>query len=362
MSVTNYGVNAPEAVKLWSRKLAREALKETYAGRFIGESKNSLVVQKDDTKKSAGDRIRCTLRMQLSGDGVQGDATLEGSEEQLTTYTDDLVINQLRHAVSAGGEMSKQRIPFSAREECMDGLKDWWAERLDTAFFNQICGYTPQTDTKYTGNNAVFAPSASRAVWADAGSDGNAADESVASDDIFTLSLIDKCVERAKLASPVFRPLKIDGKSCYVMFLHPNQVYDLRTNTNSGQWLDIQKAAMQGGKNSKGADGVNGVFDGALGMYNNVILHESTRVTNGVNSSSGAAIPTVRRAAFCGAQAAHIGFGKKHGPNQYSWVEKLFDYDNTLGVSAGCIMGMKKTRWNNSDFATITASTYAVNH
>ena len=40
--------------------------------------------------------------MQLTGDGVQGDATQEGEEEALTTYTDDFVINQLRHAGAQG--------------------------------------------------------------------------------------------------------------------------------------------------------------------------------------------------------------------------------------------------------------------
>lgn len=31
MAKTSYGVNDPEAVKLWSRKLMREALKQTWA-------------------------------------------------------------------------------------------------------------------------------------------------------------------------------------------------------------------------------------------------------------------------------------------------------------------------------------------
>jgi len=93
MAVTSYGVNDAEAVKLWSRKLSREALKLTYASRFMGTDSNALCREKDDTKKSAGDRVRSILRMQLSGAGIQGDGTLEGNEEDLTTYTDDLVIS-----------------------------------------------------------------------------------------------------------------------------------------------------------------------------------------------------------------------------------------------------------------------------
>lgn len=358
MSATHYGVNAPEAVKLWSRRLAREALKETYIQRFIGEGRNSLIVEKNDTKKDKGDRIRSTLRMQLSGAGVQGDDTLEGAEESLTTYTDDFVINQLRHAVKSGGKMSEQRIPFTVREEAMQGLKDWWSDRVDTWFFNHICGNVAQTDQKYTGHNAVTAPSSGRQIWSSI-SGSITADQSLTSTDIFTLAMIDKAVEKAKTATPLIRPIRMNGKDHFVMFLHPYQVTSMRTNTSTGQWLDIQKAAMGGGKDSSGDGGANGVFTGALGMYNNVILHESTRVTLGCNGSTGAAVANTRRAVLCGANACHIGYGQGHSMSNWDWVEKFFDYDNQLGVSAGFIGGMKKSVWNSTDFGTIVASTYA---
>ena len=88
MAVSTYGVNHPLAVKLWSKKLFQQALRETYFSRFLGKTADSLIQWKDETKKSAGDRVRVGLRMQLSGAGVQGDDTLEGNEEALTTYTD----------------------------------------------------------------------------------------------------------------------------------------------------------------------------------------------------------------------------------------------------------------------------------
>ena len=352
MAVTNYGVNSPEAVKLWSRRLAREALKKTYIQRFVGDSDDSLIQFKTETKKSAGDRVRVTLRMQLTGDGIQGDNTLEGNEESLTTFTDDLLINQLRHAVRSAGKMSEQRVPWSVREEAMSGLRDWWADRLDTWFFNQVCGNTVVTDTRYTGNNAVIAPSSSRQVWVTGSND-----QALGSTNVMTLTMIDKAVEAAKVSTPLIRPIKINGADHFVAFLHPFQVYDIRTATTTGQWLDIQKAAMTGGKTSE-----NPIFTGALGMYNNVILHEAVRVPTGVNSSTGAAISTVRRAVLCGAQAAIMGFGEGHSFKQYSWNEQLFDYGNQLGVEAGCIGGLKKSVFNSVDFGTIVMSSYAAAH
>lgn len=64
----------------------------------MGTSKDSLIYVKSELNKSAGDRIRVALRMQLNGDGVQGDSTLEGQEEALVTFNDNLFIDQLRHA------------------------------------------------------------------------------------------------------------------------------------------------------------------------------------------------------------------------------------------------------------------------
>lgn len=386
MSTTFYGVNAPEAVKLWSRKLAHEVRKATYIDKFIGESADSLIQTKNDTKKGPGDRVTVTLRMLLTGDGVVGDSTLENNEESLTTYTDNLVINQLRHAVRSQGKMSEQRIPFQYREEAKDGLVQWWAERYDQCFFNQICGYTVAntatggsgvtgTGTAYTGMNTILAPTSGRQVWQTI-SGANTADESLGATDIFNLSVIDKAVEKAKVASPLIRPIMYKGDKYYVMFLHPYQVTDLRTNTSTGQWLDIQKAALTGGRlaygsgyGPNGPDGKNGnssdinpIFSGALGVYNGVILHEAFRVSQGVNSSTGAAISTVRRAVLCGAQSCFMGFGQQSSFKEMEWNEKLFDYGNQLGVKAGAIFGLKKAQFNSADFGTIVVSTYAAAH
>lgn len=157
MADTNYGVNDALAVKLYAKRLIREALKATFVSQFMGESQDELIQEKTETSKGAGDKITFGLRMQLNGDGIQGDGTLEGNEEALVTYSDSITINQLRHAVRSNGKMSEQRVPFSVREEAMSGLRDWWAARLDTWFANQITGYTVQADTRYTGNVATVA-------------------------------------------------------------------------------------------------------------------------------------------------------------------------------------------------------------
>lgn len=346
MAATAYGVNANEAVKLWSRKLMREALKQTWASKFMGRDSNSLCQILDDTSKGPGDRIRCILRMQLSGAGIQGDNTLEGNEEALITHTDDLLIDQLRHAVRSKGKMSEQRIPFSVREEARMGLQDWWADRFDTWFFNQLAGNSAQTDTRYTGNNTATAPDSTHRVFANGHS--TEASLTATASAIFSLGLIDAVALKARTLTPMIRKVNA-GKAGmkYVMFITPEQHYDLRRNTNTLQWGDIQKAAMQGGQISG-----NPIFTGALGEYNGVVLHEAYRLPV-IDSTGGSKIG---RAVLCGSQAAVMAFGRGFSKNRMEWVEELFDFKNSLGVSAGVIGGLKKTIYNSKDFATVTVS------
>jgi len=365
MANTSYGVNDPLAVKLWSKRLMREALKETYASRFMGTSKDSLIYVKDDLSKSAGDRIRVGLRMQLSGDGVNGDGTLEGNEESLTTYTDDLFIDQLRHAVRSGGEMSEQRVPFSVREEGKDGLRDWWADKIDAGFFNQLGGNT-SLGINYTGMQAASAPTSAagntRILYGTSeGTEASLTSTSTASGfakgTLFSVAMLDLAVNQAKIASPLIRPIRVDGQYKYCCFIHPNQTRQLRKNNaaNTVTWFDIMRARAEGGDLN-----VNPIYNGALGEYNGVILHESTRVPLAPTAAQNTA-GDVRRAILCGAQAACFGTGKRDGGLQMKWVEELFDYENQLGVSASMIWGLKKSVYNSIDFGSIVLSSKSGN-
>lgn len=376
MAVTSYGTNDPLAVKLWSKKLAVEVLKETYATRFMGEDTNSLIQIKDELEKSPGDKITYGLRMQLAGLGVIGDGTLEGNEESLTTYSDAIVINQLRHAVRSAGRMSQQRVPFSIRDEALAGLRDWWTNRLDLSFMNQLGCNTAEVNfvatggTQNTGLQAPFSLTTSNPAdvhYISANTATTWGDENITTTNTFNLTMLDKAVERATGSlglgtsntgyAPI-RPIKMNGSEWYVQFLHPYQVTDLRINTATGQWLDIQKAAMTGGEVDD-----NPLFTGALGCYNSTILHKDVRVPTGVNSAtSTTSVTTVRRAPFAGAQAVMLAFGRESGPERYTWVEELFDYENQLGVAAGLVFGMKLTTFNSDPFASFLLSSYAAQH
>lgn len=364
MATTTIASNNALTVKLWAKKLAQEVSKATPIAPLMSTGTNSIIQLKDETQKGKGDKVTFGLRTQLIGDGVSEGTMLEGNEEALSTYNDAIMINELAHAVRVRNEQTidAQRVLFDMREEANAGLVDWYADRMSLMFFLHVCGYTApsigfegRTVTLggvHTGFNAVTAPT--RQIFAGTAT-AEAGTGALTSTDTFKLELIDKAVERAKLANPKIRPVRIDGGNHYVMYLHPTQVTSMRTNTSTGQWLDIQKAAEKRG-------GDNPIFSGALGVYNNVILRESEHVTTGVaGTTTQTEVATVRRAVLLGAQSAVAAFGMKNTPEKFKRIEETFDYQRELGVSAQTILGMKKTVFNNnnSDFGVIVVSTYA---
>lgn len=361
MAVTTYGVNDAMAVKLWSKMLQVEALKATAIAPLIGESADSAIQLKTELSKGAGDKVTFGLRTQLQGDGVSEGETLVGNEESLATYSDALVINELRHAVRIRNNQSidQKRVPFNMRNEAKSGLKDWYAKRMSVSMFNQLCGYTAETRTKYTGFNATIAPATSRRIACNATT--TTADASLSSSDLFKLKYIDYAVEVAKSSTATtgpIRPISVDGEDKYVLYLHPYQITDLRTDAaTAGNWFDITSKAIQGGQISK-----NPIYTGALGEYNGVILRSAFDVSNGVNAGTGAAITTVKRAVFMGAQAGVVGFAADSDASSFSWTEELFDYEHELGVSGAAMFGMKKTVFNSVDFGVITIHSYGAAH
>ncbi|WP_336288153.1 N4-gp56 family major capsid protein [Bartonella sp. CB60] len=371
--MTNYiGLNEQQTVCAWSKLLNQEISKAISISSLIGTDSNSIIQLKDEISKASGDAVSFNLRTQLFGYGVSEGELLAGSEDNLNFLTDRVVVNELAHAVRVQntGTIDQQRVIYDLRTEAKNALVDWYADRLSMMFFIQVCGYTANSihfegqelsvlPVNY-GFNQPMSPSDKRVVRPNE----KTADEELDENDGFTLKLIDIAVERAKLANPKIRPVRVDGKNVYVLYLHPTQVTQLRANTEAGQWLDITKSIYNGNHVK------NPILDGSLGMYNGVILREAEHVTHGVTTMSGAHMPLqyVRRAVLLGAQSAVIAFGKNHGATRYKLVEELFDYEREFGVAAKTIIGMKKTRFSYSldqsdesvqDFGTIVIPTYA---
>jgi len=87
MANTAFATGDALTKKVWSAKLFKEAMREMFFTKFMGESSDSVIQVKTDLKKEKGDRITVGLRMRLTGAGQTSSTTgitLEGNEEALT--------------------------------------------------------------------------------------------------------------------------------------------------------------------------------------------------------------------------------------------------------------------------------------
>jgi N4-gp56 family major capsid protein len=337
----------------WAKLMLAQYMIDTLFFRFASPDDTSLLMILDDLRRNAGDNVTYGVSQLLSGAGTVDLNTLTGNEESPVTYGDSLYIHELAHAILLVGPISDQRILFDRRKTGRNRLADWYAARTDHSAANQLAGYTPQTDTRFTGLQACStttrqqfsqpAPPATQITDA----------ANLTNTNTFNITLVDLAELQAKSLTNGIRPLKVGGRAFYVLFMHVSQATDMRTNTSVGQWLDIQKAAMTGGDL-----GDNPIFFEALGQYHRTLMHENTRIPNAV-SNAGAAVANTKRALFCGAQAAVMAFGRSHsGEDKFTWLEELRDFGRQIGIGVSAIFGVKKVIFNANDFGVSVIDTW----
>lgn len=314
MAKTIIGLNDPKAVKKYSAFLAVDVGRESYFNRkFMGvgvEAQTPIQVM-PQLESDAGEQISYDLVMQLKMQPIEGDNTLEGKEEDLKFYTDAVYIDQMRGGVNTGGRMTRKRTIHDLRKVARVRQAEWWARVFDELIFMFLSGSRGvATDfifpTSYTGfaNNSFVAPDSQHILY---GNDATAKNN-VDSADTFNLTLIERAVTRATTMGggasgiPAIQPIRIEGEERFVIVMHPFQAHNLRNNTTTGQWLDVQKALATAVGNK------SPIFMGGMGYHRGVVLHEHRAVIRYSDYGAGANVAAAR-ALFMGRQAGVVAFG-----------------------------------------------------
>ena len=350
MAVTEFGTNSPQAVKVWSKLLFYQAIYKTFFKKFLGDDVGAIVRHVHELERTAGDEVKYDLRVKMGGYGVRGDNPLRGNEEQLTFYQDTVRVDQLRQG-HAFRRMSQQRTHHNLRAEARDALKDWFAERWDELMFGQLAGSfgdTPAAPPEFQshGGNTLVAPDA-----------GHLHDKAT---ETFRTNHIEQLVEKAKNADPLIEPANVNGMELFCLVVHPNCITDLRTGSTGNEWKEITKFAHMGDVKQ------NPFFTGAVGMWANTVIYDSTRVPL---FSSGANLYC--RGLFLGRGAGVIAFGNPYSKidqesvgseNMMSWFEETADYGNEKGVAAGAVFGIKPSIFNSKRHGMIAFNVLAASH
>lgn len=391
----------PAAVVLYSELTYAQAIRYTTAAKLmsVGLSKDdpsNFVQYFEETADKSGDTIKYDLLYNPFGPGIAGDNVIAGNEVPLTYDQDTFIINQLRQSMLLKGMMSQQRVPFSLRDKAKNGLSNWDRTMFNYGLMNQAAGNVGATTLPYlsagtatsdngnynfTGMQVPIEPSSDHFIFP-----GGATTELTVGSDpkyAWNLEMIPGMVALAQgtLSTPI-KPVIVNGLEINgIVFIDHLQVADMKRQYDAGQWGNIMGMAMQGGQ----VQG-NPIFTGALGVFDNTVIHQDTYLPwgDGVNTNLvknpqtkqlvpapnslfgyGAGVgkyANIGRGVFLGAQAVAFATGMADGtpdsPLRVKWVEEPLDANNQLRVTCGMIWGMKKTRFGESDYAVITFSTF----
>lgn len=365
------GVNDPQAVKKWASLMAVAINKSSYwAKKFVGEGKDArLPVQRiDDLESGAGDEVTVDLLMPMNQEPTIGDETLEGKEAPLKYFTDRMRIDQVRGGADLGSRMTKKRTLRNLRQDAKRAATDWWKRLQDELYFIYMSGsrgtgggFIWSASNPFFSVNALTAPDSMHMMYG-----GSATSKaSLTSSDTMKLRLIDRAVAKAETMGGdgsdelSMIPVSIEGGDHYISLMHTYQADSLRQEAGTGGWLDIQKAAAA----AEGAK--NPIFTGAMGMYNDVVLHKHRNVIRFSDYGAGANLPAAR-ALFLGAQACFVAYGDNETGTRYRWTEIQKDHENSVAIGTHAIMGVKKATYTSKDantvrdFGVIAMDTYCV--
>lgn len=351
MARTIIGVNDPKAVKKYAGLLAYDTSQKSYFNsRFMGRGEAAEVPIQilTELESDAGEQITYDLLAEMKMAPVEGEDNLEGNEEAQKFFTDQIWIDQARCGINTGGRMTRKRTLHNLREKARRQQSNWWGRVHDELIFIYLSGKRGVNPnfvfpSVYAGraNNSLVAPDSNHILYGDNATAYNNIDAA----DKFDLRLVDRAMTRAQTQGggatgiPVLQPCKIDGNETFVCVMHTWQEDDLRSNTSTGQWLDIQKAAAAAeGRNSP-------LFKGSLGMYRGVILHSHRNVIRTSDAGAGGNVEAAR-ALFMGAQAGVVAFGSPGTNLRFDWHEETRDNGDKVVISTSSIFGTKKASFN----------------
>lgn len=346
---TQFLTNDPLTRKKWAKDLFRVMLPEVEFNYLIGTGTDSPVQMRTELGKGEGDTITFGIRKPLTGEGVVGNAEIEGNEEELRFANFNVTIDELNHAVDTGGKMEEQRIPYDLMSEGKAALQDWWADKLSELLINTLT-----SNTNYKIRSAYFANTIEAADTNHALNVNDVAEASMTSADIIDLGFLDRAKQRAEVMNKLganhykIRPIKLKGKNYYRVVLDTYGFDSLRQNTNVGQWGDLLRSAQK------------------LAMpeveieYNGLLVSKSERVPL-VQPYSGSATTGVYRGVLLGAQAACWAWGGAGDSKStvMSFHPYTKDADRFMMVRGGGIFGVKNTRFEGFDYGKITLSYWA---
>ena len=323
MAITSIATTHNLTVEAWEASLYKKYQENTFFGKFKGIGQGSVVQVKRQLEKTVGDAITFGLSDSIRGTaGVTGNTPLEGHDgssyvvnnEAMVFNDQRVVIDQVRQSIKIAGQMDEKRVAFNLREEAKDKLTDWMGYNEDQAIFTAIktCDEIGGTGSTL---DTLFGTTHTALTY-----------DSIVDMKKEALYPTTNNVAGGASTTRKIEPIRVDnGIEVYVLGVNPADAASFRKSTDFKNFN--QHADLRGSTNA--------LFTGALGVFNNVVIHEHSSFTAG-------------KPVLMGANAVFLAYGK-----EIMYGEKMFDYDNQVGFMIGSIRGVALAKFNNPSAASV---------
>lgn len=350
--------------QVWGNTFWREYIRESGFSGYMSRESNAIFRILGDLDGKGGGIINIPLLGRLKGRGVEGAEVLEGNEEDLENFNDQVRINWIRNGVVVPKSTS-YLTELDLLGAAKAALKDWRAEKLRDriiAALNSIIipGSADENGLPGTDTSKSYAAStaAERNAYLVANNDrimmGKLRSNSVSgvwataiatldnTDDKLSTSLISTAKRLAKNTDPKIRPFRIeDGREYYILFAPSLPFRDLQADS----------AMQQANRDARERGIDNPIFQGGDLIWDGVIIREIPELPVFSNGTI-----DVARSFLCGQGAVALAWGQ--GPTPRSDLDR--DYKFRPGVAMEELTGQKKVSWGGKNYGVVEILTAAV--
>lgn len=349
--------------------------------RYMGRGTNAIIRTISSSVTDGGKSVVMPLIGLIRGEGVSGSQVLEGNEDDMDTYADEIRVNWRRNAVKVPKSTS-YNTSLDLLNAAKPRLRDWAANVvLKKALVQQMQGIvvpgvsvTDADGTSYNAPDTVIpyaqATAAQRNTFVVNNSDrilfgadiANASSGVMATalatidntNDKLTPALISKAKriaqETASLTattanniSPITPYTTADGEEWFVMFVHPRAMRDLR---NDATMMQANRDARERGEN-------NPLFRGGDLLWDGVIIREMFDLE--LIAGAGASGIDVAHNFLAGQSALAVAWGQE--PRVIT--DRDQDYQFRPAVAVEELIGVKKTSFAGKQYGGVSVFTAA---
>ena len=359
--------------KAWPQTVFKIMLENMQLSGLMSEGNDMPIIIDRTLQGRPGDQVIFELDMPLSNAGGTDDSDIEGNEEAMSFFNFPVTIHERNHGVRSSGKMTDKRSAIKIRSKAAYAIGRWSAEQVENDMIWGLSGLGNQNTYAGEATSSILtvnekAPSSNRIFYGGQTAAGVVTEESTDSaigdggaadgaNFLFGTKVLSIVKLRAQLAFPKFKPIMIAGKYYYVIILHPLQTKALREETGAAGWAQIQQNAnIRGLANplfTKDGSGHERMFDGIVGIYDDVVILESERIetrvagevfddSDTIDANIASGTYRVARGLLLGAQAGLLGWGQP-----WKRLERNFDYLRKPGTATDGIYGFSKTRFRD---------------